>query len=79
MITRAELGKFPIEFKVHTSMVKYFLRLSQGTGKKLVNDAFKCSMETDSQWVQTITKLLKINGFSNVLRSPLVVNRNIFP
>ena len=79
MITRAELGKFPIEFKVHTSMVKYFLRLSQGTGNKLVNDAFKCAKETDSQWVQTITRLLKINGFSNVLHSPLVVNRNIFP
>ena len=74
MITRTELGKFPIEFKVHTSVVKYFLRLSRGTGNKLVNDAFKCAKDTDSQWVQTITRLLKINGFSNVLHSPLVVN-----
>ena len=34
MITRAELGKFPIEFKVHTSMVQYFLRKQTLSGYK---------------------------------------------
>ena len=31
VISRAELGKFPLQFKVHSQMIKYFLRLAHGT------------------------------------------------
>ena len=67
MISRAELGKFPIQIKVHAQMVKYFVRLAQGTSNDLLNDAFKCTMGNNSQWVQTITKILKSVGYAYVL------------
>ena len=59
-------------------MVKYFLWLSRGTENSIVNDAFNCAKAIDSRRIQTITKLLKSNGFTHVLSSPLTVNENIF-
>ena len=78
MISRAELGKFPIQIKVHAQMVKYFVRLAQGTSNDLLNDAFKCTMGNNSQWVQTITKILKSVGYAYVLNDPFVVNKDKF-
>ena len=78
MISRAELGKFPIQIKVHAQMVKYFVRLAQGTSDDLLNDAFKCTMGNNSQWVQTITTILKSVGYAYVLNDPFVVNKDKF-
>ena len=78
VIARAELGKFPIEFKVQSSMIKYFLRLSHGTKNTIVDDAFDCAQQIDSLWFQTIGKLLKSYGFADVLASPRTPNKNTF-
>ena len=77
-MSRAELGKFPIQIKVHAQMVKYFITPAQGTSNDLLNDAFKCTMGNNSQWVQTITKILKSTGYAYVLNDPFVVNKDPF-
>ena len=76
MISRAELRKFPIQIKVHAQMVKYFIRLAQGTSDDLLNDAFKST--NNSQWVQTITKILKSIRYAYVLNDPFVINKDKF-
>ena len=48
VISRAELGKFPLQFTVQAQIVKYFQRIAQGTGNKLLDEAYACSQETDS-------------------------------
>ena len=78
MISRKELSKFPIQLKVHAQMVKYFIRLAQGTSNDLLNDAFSCTMGNNLQWVQTITKILKSAGYGYVLNDPFVVNKDKF-
>ena len=78
VVSRAELGKFPLHLKVHSLMIKYFLRLAHGTANDIIHDAFICAKEIISQWIQSVTKLLKNNGFSYVISSPLSVDKDKF-
>ena len=66
VISGTELGKFPLQLKVHSQMIKYFLRLAHGTANDIINDAFIRAKEINSQWIQTVTKLLKRSGFPYV-------------
>ena len=59
-------------------MIKNFQRLTHGTANDIINDAFICAKEINSQWIQTVTKLLKGNGFSYVISSPLSVDKDKF-
>ena len=78
VISRAELGKFPLQFKVQAQMVKYFLRIAQGTGNKLLDEAYASSQETDSSWIQNMKRFLESNGFANVFTNPCTVNKDTF-
>ena len=75
-ISRSEVGKFPLNVKVWTQMVKYFLRLCQGTNNEIIDDGVICAISINSCWVQTITRLLKTNGYAYVLHNPKNVDRN---
>ena len=37
MLSRAELGKYPIQLKVHSQMIKYYLQLAGGTNCDILN------------------------------------------
>ena len=74
--SRAELGKFPLQFKVHSQMITYFLRFAHGTANDIINGAFFCAKEINSQWIQTVTKLLRSNGFPYVISSSLSVDKD---
>ena len=78
VISRAELGKFPLQFKVQAQMVKYFLRIAQGTGNKLLDEAYASSQETGSTWIQNVERFLKSNSFANVFINPCTVNKDTF-
>ena len=78
MINRAELGKFPIQIKVHAQMVKYFIRLAQGTSNDLLNYVFKTTIGNNSQWAQTITKILEKVWYAYALNDPFVKNKDKF-
>ena len=77
-ISRSEVGKFPLNVKIWTQMVKYFLRLCQGTNNEIINDAAICAISTNSRWVQTPIRLLKTktNGYAYILYNPKTVDRN---
>ena len=78
VISRAELGKFPLQLKVPSQMIKNFLRLAHGPANDILNDAFICAKEVNSQWIQTVPKLLKSNGLSYVISSRLSVDTDKF-
>ena len=72
------MGKFPLHLKVHSQIIKYFLRLAHGTANDFINDAFICAKEINSQWIQSVTKLLKNNGLFYVISSSLSVDKDKF-
>ena len=84
VISRAELGKFPLQLKVQAQMVKYFPRIAQGTGNKLLQEIDSTwiqnasSQETDSTWIQNVERFLKSNGFANVFINPYTVKKDTF-
>ena len=77
-LSRSEIETFPLCLKICSQMVKYFLRLSQKTKNEIVDDAFDCAILINSPWIQTITRLLKSNGFADAISNPSSVNRETF-
>ena len=69
-ISRSEVGKFLLNLKIWSQMVKYFIRLKQGTNNKILNDASICAAQINTRWMQTLSRLLKTNGFADVLSNP---------
>ena len=67
-----------MQFKVQAQMVKYFPRIAQGTGNKLLDEAHASSRETDSSWIQNVERFLKSNDFANVFTNPCTVNKDTF-
>ena len=59
-------------------MVKYFLRIAQGTGNKLLDKVYASGQETNSSWIQNVERFLKNNGFANVFTNPCMVNKDTF-
>ena len=59
-------------------MVKYFLRLSQRTKNKIIDDAFDCAIPVNTRWVQTVSRLLKTNSFTNILLCPINIDKEAF-
>ena len=78
LISRAEVGKYPIQFKVWSQMIKYFIRVAQGTRNIIVNDAFACAIAQNTRWIQTAMRLLKVNGFYDAFLYPHDINKDSF-
>ena len=57
-------------------MVKYFPRIAQGTGNKLLDEAYASSQETDSNWIQNVERFLNGNGLAKVFTNPCTVNKD---
>ena len=51
-------------------MIKYYMRLAQGTTNGILDDAFNCVMNINSKWYQTVTEHLKSSGFAYLLLNP---------
>ena len=48
-ISRCEVGKFSLNVKIWTQMVKYFLRLCQGTNNEIIDEAAICAISINSR------------------------------
>ena len=57
-------------------MIKYFIRLAQGTSNSTVNDAIACAIAQNTRWVQTVMRLLKVNGFYDAFLYPHNINKD---
>ena len=74
---RAELGRCPITFKVWELAIKYWTRLTNGSvHSSLLNEAYLESQHNNSLWIESIKRLMYINGFSGYYNNPKTVFNN---
>ena len=72
------MGRYPLGFKIWSSCIKYFVRLSKGTNNIILDSAFAEAKCSDNGWYRGIKKLLLTNGFGDIFQSPTKANAN-FP
>ena len=77
-MSRNEVGKFPISTKIWSQMVKYLLRLSQRAKSKIIDDGFDYGLSVNTHWIQTVSRLLKTNGFTNILFCQINIDKEAF-
>ena len=58
-----ELGRYPLTITCWSQVVKYWLRLVNGTNNVLLNSAFQMASHENHTWVQAIYFMLNRNGF----------------
>jgi hypothetical protein len=75
---RGELGRHPISHKIWTHVVKFWLRMAQGSPNLFANHAYECAREGSHPWVQGIKYLLYQNGFGYVWQNPMCVKLQHF-
>ncbi len=67
---RYELGRHPIENRILYYVIKYWLRMAQGTGNHILNKAYECSTQFNLNYMQSVKSILYNNGFGYVWESP---------
>ena len=72
--TYFELGGKPIDNKMKSLAIKYWLRLAKGTENILLNQAYNESSVKGYEWVQGIKFILFKNGYGNVWHAPDTVD-----
>jgi exonuclease III len=60
---RGELGQYPLCNKIWILIIRYWLRLEQGTPNIFVNKAYQVAKENKHPWTQGIKALLDRHGF----------------
>ena len=60
-------------------MIKYLMRLLNGTNNPILNEAFQSAKSNETRWYQSIHTLLRANGFAYVLDDSLIFDREAFP
>ena len=65
-----ELGLTPIQHKAHSQVIKYFLRLENGTKNTLLNECYSEVKTLNLEWYQGVQNLLSVNGFGSTWLNP---------
>ena len=78
LAVQGELGKFPLCNTTKSLVIKYWLRLCNGTKNTILNQAYAENVDRNLEWYQGIQYLLCVNGFNNVWLNPLTVNGDNF-
>ena len=66
----AEMGRYPLSFKIWSLSIKYWMRLANGTNNVLQNNAFQTVKEENHEWLQNIKYLLNLHGFGKQWNKP---------
>ena len=69
------MGKLPLNLKIWSQMVKYLYDL-QGTNNKILDNASIHTAQINTRRMQTLSRLLKTNGFAYVLFNTQNLNRD---
>ena len=69
-----ELGVTPLQHKMLSLAIKYWLRLTNGTENVLLNEAYKENLDEKFEWSQGINALLTKNGFGDIWNDPASVS-----
>ena len=59
-------------------MLKYFQRITQGTGNQSLDEAYASGQENDSSWIQNVEGFFESNGFQMFCTNPCMVNKDTF-
>ena len=73
----AEMGRYPLSFKIWSLCIKYWMRLANDTNNVLLNNAFQTVKEENHEWLQNIKYLLNLHGFGKQWNNP-IVNHEVF-
>ena len=73
----AEMGRYPLSFKIWSLCIKYWMRLANGTNNVLLNNAFQTVKEENHEWLQNIKYLLNLHGFGKQWNNP-IVNHEVY-
>jgi len=71
-----ELGRYPLSINCIVQVIKYWIRLSNGTKNDLLNSAYKMSLLENHTWVQSVYFSLCKNGFRWAWINPPETNKN---
>ena len=63
---RAELGQFPLSYKLWTLCTKFWLRLEGGRCNDILLNAYYTCKEEKHEWIENIKYLLFTNGYGNI-------------
>ena len=74
---RAELGRYPLCYKMWNLSIQYWLRLENGTNNIILNNAYNCVKQENHDWIQSIQYLLSLNGLGNIWLQPPSCNNSI--
>ena len=75
-ISRSEVSKLPLKLKIWSQMVEYLYNLNRGTNNKILDNVSIYAARINTCWMQTLSRLLKTNGFAYVLFDTQNLNRD---
>ena len=75
---QAWLGRTSIENQILYMIVKYWLRLEQGSENEIVNNASRVAKAENHEWVESIKYFLFRNGFVYAWDNPHWVHPKLF-
>ena len=70
LINMAELGWYPLTYNIWITVIKYWVRLSNGTENSLLNATYKIDSEGNHRWVQAVYNMMTVNGLKDNCFSP---------
>ena len=79
LVALAELDRFPVTLNIWKQMIKYLMRLFNGTNSSILDEAFQSAKLNKTRWYQSIHTLLRVNGFAYVLNDTRTFDREVFP
>ena len=65
-----ELGRYPLSYNIWVAIIKYWMRLNNGTGNMILNAAFQLAYNENHRWIQAVCHVLNHNGFKDVWLNP---------
>ena len=65
-----ELGWYPLLYNIWVAIIKYWMRLNNGTGNMILNAAIQLAYNENHSWVQAVYHVLNDNGFKEVWLNP---------
>ena len=65
-----ELGRYPLSYNIWVAIIKYWMRLNNGTGVLILNAAFQLAYNENHRWVQAVYHVLNHDGFEDVWLNP---------
>ena len=60
-----ELGRYPLTYTIWITVIKYWVRLSNGTENRLLNAAYKMASSGNHRWVQAVFNMMSVNGLKD--------------